>query len=584
MKTIAFDTETTALRRTEGTIFSYSLCDEEGKTSVHRLDGSAVRQVRSRRTLEQLWSDTTVAKVMHNAKFDLGHTEVLLKKKLNNHTFHDTMLMSHVLKNHHPGHALKDLAWELAGIPKDDENAIKPYTRGGNSYQSVPEYLMDKYQHRDAERCMLLFLFFWPKIQANKDFVEIYQNERDVIPVTLSMENRGVMLHVERCKKLITKLEHDAAGVLDRIEEVTGERIKPASDKARWYLYEKLKLPILGKTKGGAPKVTKEVLQELKQQRPDLKILDLFMMYTSWSRGVSMLSSYLDLADSEGVLHPNIRTCAAITGRESCADPNLQNVEKTGVLLNPFPVPARTVFRPRPGYVNFHLDYSGQEMRLLVHYSGDKVLVDVANTPGGDIHLPATLIFYGDKYRNADKASQKIMRNAVKNGNFAKAYGAQWAKIAHTLNLTPGESMRGCREYERQFPKLCALMPMIVNEVKRTGRIITAFGRHLHIPRDQAYMGVNYLIQGTAAEMLKRGQVRVHEYLERATGGELKLLLPIHDELIIECPRNRLGDAREILRQVAHLMTDFPGRFRVPLEVEVDVATTDWAHKNKFPL
>ena len=581
MRILSYDTETTSLRRQIGDIFAYSLCDMEGQTSVHRLDGSAVRQVQSRRILEQIWKDHDTSLVMHNAKFDVGFTEKLLATPIASSRFHDTMLMSHILRNHHPSHALKDLSWELAGVPKDDERAIKVYTRGGRSYQDVPENLMTKYQERDAERCMLLYQFFWSKIKQNKEWVEIYQNERDVIPVTLSMENRGVMLHVKRCKQLIEKLRTDASQVLDKIEAEVGDRINPNSDKFRWLLYHKLKMPVLSKTKTGLPSVDKEVLMELRNTNPH-KVLELALMYRSWSRGVSMLSSYLDLADANAIIHPNIKTCAAITGRESCSEPNLQNVEKTGVMLNPYPVPARLVFRPRPGYVHFHIDYSGQEMRLLVHYSGDDELVRVCNDPHGDVHLPATLIFYGDKFTDGDKDARKSMRNAMKNGNFAKAYGAAWLKIGVTLNLPDDQVRRGVREYEQRFPRLCHLMYTITKQVKETGRIVTAFGRYLHVPRDQAYMGTNYLIQGTAAEMLKRGQVRVHQYLEVATGGEMKLLLPIHDELIIECPRNRLGDAKEILRGVVHRMTDFPGRFKVPLLAEISIATVDWAHKTTY--
>jgi DNA polymerase I len=582
MQVISYDTETTSLNRRAGDVFSFSTCDYDGKSKVFRLDGSHLRQVQGRLALGKLWGDEGrgIAKVMHNAKFDLGFTEKLLGKKLTEHPFHDTMLMSHVLQNHHPGHGLKELCWELGGIPKDDEDAIKVYTRGGRSYQNVPEELMEKYQHRDAQRAMLLYRFFWPKLSAHKDWLEVYQNERDVIPVTLAMENRGVMLHVQRCKALIAKLEGDTRSVLDQIEAETGERFSPSSDKFRWYLYQKLRLPILQKTKSGIPSTDKEVLMELRKQHP-LKIIDLALMYRSWSRGVSMLQSYLELADGEGVLHPNIRTCAAITGRESCSEPNLQNVEKTGVLLNPYPVPARTIFRPRPGYVNFHIDYSGQEMRLLVHYSGDEILVDTIRR-GGDVHMPATLIFWGEMFKSLSKEEQKTKRTASKNTNFCISYGGAIAQAASTLGMDSTTFVARYRLYKATFPRLVTLMGEIVRQVKSCGYITTAFGRRLHVPKDQAYMGTNYLIQGTGAEMLKRAQVRVHQYLESATGGELKLLLPIHDELIIECPRARLKDAQDILRNVCQVMTDFGGRFKVPMGAEVSIATVDWAHKQDF--
>lgn len=578
---IAYDTETTALSRWKGSMFAYSTCSSQGVIGVRRLDGSALRINQSRRILEELWADQTTAKVMHNAKFDLGHTERYLGKRLRNNPIHDTMLMSHILQNHHHGHALKDLAWELAGVPKDDEAAIKVFTRGGGSYQAVPEHLMTEYQKRDAERCMLLFLFFWPQIKENKDYLDCYQNEVALLGTTLDMEDRGVMVAPDRCKKLIAKLERDLQGTLRRFNELTGDTFLPSQpEHLSRFLYQTLKLPILGETKTGRPSTSKETLAELRKQHPH-EALDLIAQYRSWTRGISMLTSYLDMADEEFVIHPNIKTCQAITGRESCSEPNLQNVEKSEALLNPYPVPAREVFRPRPGYVNFHIDYSGIEMRLLIHYSGDQILVDIAKADG-DVHLPAAKIFFGRRFEEADPAGKKVLRSASKNANFAIAYGAQPAKVATTLGLSPGEGVARFNEYRKTFPKLCSLMRTITRQVMDNGRVITAFGRSIHVPKEMAYIGTNYLIQSTAAEILKRGQVRVHEFLQKETGGDLKILLPIHDELIIECPRKRLKDAKEIITKVSELMVSFPGRFRVPLGVEVQVATVDWAHKSDW--
>ena len=170
MKTVSYDTETTGLDRRKGQIFSFSTCTPEGSLEVHRFDGPPGRRRKSLHTLEEIWSQPLLAKVCHNAKFDIPFTQRFLgewEDLWTTHTIHDTMVMSHLLQNHHPSHALKDLAWELSGYPKDDETAIKPYTRGGASYADVPEVLMDAYQKGDAERTMLLHLFFWPKIRKD---------------------------------------------------------------------------------------------------------------------------------------------------------------------------------------------------------------------------------------------------------------------------------------------------------------------------------------------------------------------------------------------------------------------------------
>jgi len=119
--------------------------------------------------------------------------------------------------------------------------------------------------------------------------------------------------------------------------------------------------------------------------------------------------------------------------------------------------------------------------------------------------------------------------------------------------------------------------------VEEQGYVVTMFGRHLSVPIEKSYIGLNYLIQGTAAEIIKRAQVRVDAYLRKYTGRELCILLPVHDELIIECPRRRLRDARDIMRDIVNLMVDFP-EFDVPLDVEIDLVVRDWDHKAAYKL
>jgi DNA polymerase-1 len=361
-------------------------------------------------------------------------------------------------------------------------------------------------------------------------------------------------------------------------------------------------MPVLKSTNGGLPSVDKEVLQELMEEHPH-PVLDMVLRYRSWRRGSSILAGYVKEADEGDIIHPNIRTNGARTGRESCARPNLQNVEKTGVLLNPYPVPARKAFRPRPGYVNFHVDYAGIELRLLVHYSRDPKLIAEIKKPGGDPHLLAAKIFYPpmrrvelDRFRELPESIQrgirawdeksaefKTLRGASKNCNFARPYGASWRKMCATLGLPEALGKARCARYEQEFPRLVNLSRDISQEVRATGGVETVFGRWLWVPKDKAYVGTNYLIQGTAAEILKRAQVRVHKMLEELTSGEMRLLLPIHDELIVECPAKRLGDAVEVWRKLREAMIDFP-QFSVPLEVEVEIAYVDWSKKNPFDL
>ena len=585
---LTYDTETTGLDRRRDKMFAFSTCTEQGKAVASRLDGNPVRVVKNKYELKRIWQDISIVKIMHNAKFDLGFTKEYLGISLQDlakHPIHDTSLMSRVLQNEHRTHALKDLTYELFGYPRDDETRAKKYLTTTSNMQDCPEEVFNEYQTRDAIRTMLLYKKFLPDIACVQNYEEIYQSELDVIIPTMSMEDRGVMINRSACQKLIDKLHADIKDVAGKIAYELGQNVRPGQEAYRFVFFKYLNIPLkkVPKTPSGLPLLKKEeILNKYRITHP-CPLIEWHLMYSSWVHGVAIIESYLELADKNDILHPNINTCQAVTARQSSDNPNLQNVSKEKVLLNPYPVNSRGCFRPKPDHVNFHLDYSGIEMRLLIHYAGDKELVDIANTPGGDVHLPATLIFFPE-YPTCDPKRQKELRNAAKNCNFAKPYGAEVEKMADTLNLSLSETLKKNAEYELRFPNLSSLNKQVAREVRECGITWTTFGRRLAVEKEFAYIGLNYKIQGTAAEMLKRAEPKVYQCLEESTSGEMGMIMPIHDELIIECPRKRLKDAKSVLQEVARRMVSFPGKFKVPFEVEVDVAPYDWSRKLKYSL
>lgn len=580
---LSYDTETTGLSVHRGDrMFSFSVCDQQGAADVYRLDGSPVRRYMNRTKLEEIFSKRGPTLVCHNAKFDLMMTGAEIGWHVIDRPFHDTYIQSHIIRNNHPSHGLKELCWELAGIPKEDERVIRRYLRGTDmNYSHVPEIIMDDYQKRDAERTMLLHRFYMPKIESNPKFLDVYRNELDLIRASIDIERRGMMLDQSRCHKLIDKTRDDVYTLLQELEAKTGRKLnlnRPSD--LHWLLFDHLKLPVLRTTtKTSKPSTDKETLFNLRRDHYH-PLIDSVLKFRSWTRGITTLESYLDHCDGGSIIHPSLNTCAADTGRESCSSPNLQNVAKTGVLLNPFPVPARSVFRPRPGYILIFIDFSGIEFRLAVHYSQDQFLIKMIKD-GQDPHALAAEIFFGDKFKNAIGDLRKTLRNAAKNMNFAIIYGAGLDTIAAGLGLPVSIVAPRYAEYKRRLPGLVGLSDTVSETVRSQGYVETIFGRRLYVPKDLAYIGTNYLIQGTAADILKRSQVQVHQYLKQATGGEVAILLPIHDELILEYPRKRLPDAPEILSGVESLMTNFP-QFDVPMAVEFQVSTVDWENKKAY--
>jgi len=586
---LAYDTETNGLSVHQGhRMFAFSYGDAGGNIDVHRLDKEPRRSLKSIRVLKDIWGQNKrdVPKIMHNAKFDLHFTQALLETDLLDHEIHDTMIMSNLLQSAMPSHALKDLAYWLASVPKDDEDEIKAFLKGGRiDYSIVPEHLMDTYQRRDIERTMLLYLFFYPKIKERPKLLELYNMEMKLIKTTCRMEDRGLMVDLKACDQVIAELEAGAEEAMDGIAVIAGERINVNSPtKLQWLLFDKCKLPIVGKTKKSRQPSTDKSAMALLRDTCEHPVLDLVLKYRSWYRGVGMINSYKEHAGSDCIIHPNLRTCGARTGRQSCSDPNLHNIEKSGTLLNPFPVPARRCFRPRPGYVNFHIDYSGIEFRLLAHFAEDfRVIKAIKN--GLDPHVRAAEIFYREKFiGEKSKKKRDAMRGAAKNTNYAICYAAGMTKMAKVLGVFyDAEFKRRFGAYKMEFPMLVGLSPKLARIAKEVGYVDTHAGRRIHVPKDKSYVATNWIVQGSAADIMKEAEVRVDKYLQETTGDEVRIILSIHDELILEYPIKRMKEAKGVMRRVANEMTRDFG-YLIPLEVDVGIVKKNWEEKKEFKL
>jgi DNA polymerase-1 len=174
--------------------------------------------------------------------------------------------------------------------------------------------------------------------------------------------------------------------------------------------------------------------------------------------------------------------------------------------------------------------------------------------------------------------AKKIFRSAAKNAQFALAYGARLPKIAETLMMSIEMASPGYYAYCKRFPKIAGFTNNMKSQIQTKGFVVTSFGRKLYVRKDKPYSASNYIIQGTAAGILKRAQIRVSEYLKDM---DIHVLLPIHDELIIEYPRSLLPQASIILPEIERLMTDM-SEIQVPLAVEWKMTTYTWDRAKEF--
>ncbi len=572
----SFDTETTGLYPYQGDrMFSYSIGSDDGSTEVYFLDKPG-----SKKKLKEFWADTSITKILHHAKFDM--IMVMMEGILIPETtvFHDTLLMSQILRNLAPSHALDYLCWELCGYTREIDKKIKKLGNVYGGYQNIPRPFMTKYQGADAERTMLLHETFYPHIKKDPLVHADYLNEIELVKTTIRLEQQGININKRKCLELINWMEDELDTVQDDVYELLGEFVNLSSGlKVANVLYSILRLPVLKTTPSGQASTDKETLAKLRIRYPH-PIHDLILKQRSYKIGVTTIKKYIHLAGESGIIHPTGNTNKAKTGRESFENPSLQNVSKKEALLNPFPVPSRKVFIPPPGHVLYLVDYSGIEMRLIILQSGEEEMILVVNN-NGDVHTMATEVLMNPIFsQTSDPARRKVLRSAGKNANFAVPYGAGQGKLVVTLGIEQlGISKElfkeNFKEYQNRWPKIAFFTQDIIKRVRKDGYVTTPFGRRLYIPKDKLYSGANYLIQGTAAGILKRAQVRVDKYLKENWNDEIRIVLPIHDELIIAFPINLLKYKDRILREISLIMIDMP-EINIRLDVEWRVTTKTW--------
>lgn len=594
---VGFDVETTGLDTDVAEIFAFVFTWPDGRSEVWRIDTNDLNHnQRGWNRLQQIFGDGSYAVVAHNYKYELA---MLRRHKIFIHpnlVWHDTMIMSRMLRNLWPSHALDYAPWVLSGYPKDLDFAVERQAKArGNRWDRVDKHLMRNYQIADGERTMLLFLTWIEEFTQNKPLYIDYIVEIELIHETLEMEKFGILLDWEESNKLVEKLTNDLDKLNLEVYEYLGEYVNLNSDPQLHRLfYKKFRFPVVKLTKKKKPATDKEAIKALKDMGYDDPILDMTLKWRTWSNALSMIQSYQELANAEGIIFPTINSCKAKTRRQSSENPNMQSISKKEKLDNPFAIPARKCFRARQRGLMDFVDYSGIEMRLIIDRAQSQRMIE-AMRQGEHPHIIAAHIFYPELdlmdplyedsvYENCSyvkgfrsKKLDKILYDASKNGHFSLGYGASPIKVGKTLKFI-NPKIEGPLAYERytsEFPEIANLCRNVARIAKETGYIELPFGCRLYIQIAKAYSALNYLIQGTAALILKRAEIMVAKYFRENWDNRVRLVLPIHDELVIHYPREMLQYREQIRHEVSALMVDIP-EIEVPLEVEWKSTKTTW--------
>jgi DNA polymerase-1 len=395
--------------------------------------------------------------------------------------------------------------------------------------------------------------------------------ELPLVPVLAGMETAGIRVAPDRLATLARELEQQLDARLREIHALAGEAVNPNSPRQlAVVLFEKLKLPPLKRTKTGYS-TDVDVLEELALGHPlPGKILE-------YRQLAKLKGTYADALPAlvhprTGRIHTSFNQLVAATGRLSSSNPNLQNIP----VRNELGRRIRQAFIPEAGWRFVTADYSQIELRILAHFSGEEALVD-AFRRDEDIHAQTAARIL--RVAPADVTPE--MRRLAKVVNFGILYGISGFGLAQAASIGRQDAQRFIDDYFAAHPKVRAYIDGVLAEGRAQGYVTTLLGRRRYLPdlaaRNPAARGAaermaaNAPIQGTASDIIKLAMVRLAEALA-ARALEARLLLQVHDELLLEVPEAERGAVRELLPEVMESVV----ALAVPLRVDVKDGL-DWA-------
>jgi DNA polymerase-1 len=417
---------------------------------------------------------------------------------------------------------------------------------------------------------------YWVHASAeleDKALRDIYERiERPLVPVLAQMERHGITVDTERLEAFAKELERDLDNLTREIYTLAGEIFTIASPKQlAQILFEKLKLPILRRTKTGAS-TDADVLTELALSHPlPAKILE----HRSLSKLKGTYADALPLLINPvtGRIHTTFNQLVAATGRLSSQDPNLMNIPIRTELGRRI----RQAFVPQDGWRFVAADYSQIELRILAHLSEEPAIIE-SFARGEDIHTRTA----SEVFKVPPEQVTSLQRTIAKSANYAILYGVSAFGLSQATKIDQKEAQRYINEYFATHPGVRAFIDTTLHEGRERGYVTTLLGRRRYLPdlrsnnpvaRNAAErMAMNAPVQGTASDMIKIAMVRVHEALQ-ARGLQARMLLQVHDELLFEAPLDEIATVEALARDI--MASALP--LRVPVVVDVK-SGMDWSH------
>ncbi len=578
-KTIAIDTETTGLDYMDTDLVGISLSYKPGEAyyiPINHQDDT-VNQLKLNLVLDALKPVLESSKnkiIGQNIKFDRN---VLAKYGINISSIkNDTMMMSYVLDASATRHNLDALSsyylnYKTSTFEDVAGKGVKQIT-----FDQVPIEEATNYAAEDADITLRLYEELNPKLESVASLKKLNDEiEIPLIEVLSEMEQNGAILNSKILSSQSKDLENRIKKLEKKAYEIAGEEFNLGSTKQlREIFFDKLNYRIIKKTPGGQPSTDEKVLVELAEE---YELPGVLLEHRTLSK---LKSTYTDklpgqISETTGKVHTSFHQAVTTTGRLSSSDPNLQNIPirtEDGRRI-------RQAFEPSEGHRFISADYSQIELRIMAHISKDVGLLQ-AFQEGEDIHSKtASEVF--------DVAIEEVtadLRRNAKAINFGLIYGISAFGLGKQLGISRNLAAEYMAMYFEKYPGVKKYMESTKDFASQNGYVETLFGRRLYLRdinasnaiRRQASerAAINAPVQGTAADIMKIAMIKTHQAI-KAENVKAKLILQVHDELILDTPKKEIDS-------VINLLTDSmmgAASLDVPLEIDVGVGDNwDQAH------
>jgi len=485
----------------------------------------------------------------HNLKYDL---KVLWRQGLwSARTGFDTMLAHYTLDERRGTHGLKQLARLYFNAPNYDKE-IEPYIKK-DGLENCPKDLLYKYNGLDASFTYALYQTITKELGPNE-----WQVLNDLLlpasDVLAEMEYFGIMVDVPYLQKLDAELTAELLRLEKEMFAVAGREFNPNSPKQlAQLLYQTLGLPYPGRVS------TDE--DALKRLAPYHALPRLLLQYRAKRKFLTTyIQALLDAKDENDRVHTTFNLHGTVTGRLSSSDPvNLQNIPREGE--------ARNMFISSPNWCFIECDNSQAEIRVLALYSGDEKLLEILAT-GGDIHERTARIMF-----KCSGEVSKEQRTAAKRISFGLIYGMSTQSLAEELGVGFSEAEELVAEFFKAFPQTKAWIDETQKRALAEGKVTTIFGRTrrfgLITPENKSDVlrqAVNTLIQSTASDFCLLALIGLHRRLKTGELGRTRLVLTVHDSILVETMENPKEIGRVIYQEMCR-----PAEGKVPWNAEVKV-------------